>query len=38
MKGYPVQGGYIGYADGKWMLFSCERDYVEYLEGESDEG
>ena len=32
MKGYATQAGYMGYVDGAYMLFSCEEDYLEYLE------
>ena len=31
MKGYFTQAGYMGYADGSYMLFSSEEDYREYL-------
>ena len=31
MKGYPTQIGYMGYIPGEgYVLFSCERDYMEY--------
>ena len=29
MKGYVVENGYIGYLDGKNVLFADERDYEE---------
>ena len=32
MKGYFVDGGYMGYVDGTYMLFSGEEDYFEYME------
>ena len=32
MKGYFVDGGYMGYVDGTYMLFAGEEDYFEYLE------
>lgn len=32
MKGYSVADGYMGYVDGKYVLFSCEADYREYME------
>ena len=32
MKGYFVDGGYMGYVDGVYMLFAGEEDYFEYLE------
>ena len=32
MKGYFVDGGYMGYVDGAYMLFADEEDYFEYVE------
>lgn len=32
MKGYLTEKGYMGYVDGKYMLFACEGDYYEFLE------
>ena len=32
MKGYATAGGYMGYAEGEYMLFACEADYEEYME------
>lgn len=32
MKGYSVDCGYMGFVDGKYMLFASEEDYREYLE------
>ena len=34
MKGYVVNDGYMGYVNGKYMLFSCEEDYREYMSEE----
>lgn len=31
MYGYHVSFGYIGLVDGKWMLFSTEAEYYEYM-------
>lgn len=31
MKGYVVPNGYMGYVDGKYMLFASESDYREYI-------
>ena len=31
MKGYVVENGYMGYVDGKYMLFADEADYREYM-------
>ena len=32
MKGYFVNEGYMGYVDGRYILFADEQDYREYLE------
>lgn len=32
MKGYVISDGYMGYVDGEYILFSCESDYVEFME------
>ena len=32
MKGYFVDGGYMGYVEGSYMLFAGEEDYFEYME------
>ena len=29
MKGYVVENGYMGYLDGKYVLFAGESDYEE---------
>ena len=29
MKGYVVESGYMGYLEGKYILFSDEGDYIE---------
>lgn len=31
MKGYFVADGYMGYVDGRYMLFADEDDYREYI-------
>lgn len=31
MYGYHVSSGYKGLVDGKWMLFSTESEYYEYM-------
>lgn len=38
MKGYNVDCGYMGYisddstlSGGRYMLFACESDYIEYV-------
>lgn len=32
MKGYVIEAGYMGYVDGRYMLFANEEDYLEYCE------
>ena len=32
MKGYLTQSGYMGYVDGKYMLFASEDEYRDYFE------
>lgn len=32
MKGYVVSDGYMGYVNGKYMLFVDEEDYRDYIE------
>ena len=36
MKGYNVPDGYMGLVNGKYMLFSCEADYIDYLKEEKE--
>ena len=31
MKGYNTDAGYMGYVDGRYILFSSEDDYYDYL-------
>ena len=31
IKGYFVSEGYMGYVDGRWVLFASESDYREYM-------
>ena len=33
MKGYNVDNGYMGFVEGRYMLFASEDDYLEFLEG-----
>lgn len=33
MKGYFVNNGYMGMVEGRYMLFACEEDYLDYLKG-----
>ena len=32
MKGYVTANGYMGYVDGRYMLFASEEEYLEYME------
>lgn len=32
MKGYVIEAGYMGYVDGRYMLFANEEDYLEYCQ------
>ena len=32
LKGYPTNSGYMGFVDGKYMLFATEGEYEEYVE------
>lgn len=32
MKGYHTENGYMGYVDGKYILFASETDYREWME------
>ena len=31
MRGYMTQTGFIGYINGKWILFATETEYEEYF-------
>ena len=31
MKGYYTGNGYMGYVDGRYMLFASENEYADYL-------
>lgn len=32
MKGYIIADGYMGYVNGRYVLFASEADYMEYME------
>ncbi len=32
MKGYYTENGYMGYVDGRYMLFASEDDYRFFIE------
>ena len=34
IKGYTVPNGYMGYVEGKYILFASESEYYEYMKGE----
>lgn len=36
MKGYVVNSGYMGYVNGKYILFTTEEEYKEYLESDNN--
>ena len=31
MKGYITASGYMGYVEGRYILFACEEDYIEWI-------
>lgn len=31
MKGYDTDAGYMGFIEGRYMLFSSEAEYYEYM-------
>lgn len=33
MKGYLTGNGYMGYVEGRYILFASESDYYDYMEG-----
>lgn len=32
MKGYSTGNGFMGYVEGRYILFASESDYYEYME------
>lgn len=36
IKGYVVSSGYMGYVDGKYILFATEQEYLDYVEEENE--
>ncbi len=32
LKGYLTPSGYMGYVDGRYILFATEKEYLEYME------
>ena len=37
MKGYFIPSGYVGFVDGRWMIFATENDYIEYIEQKGEQ-
>ncbi len=35
MKGFLTASGFMGYVNGRYMLFASEEDYLEYLAEEN---
>lgn len=35
IKGYIVPNGYMGFVNGKYILFATEADYLEYMKEEN---
>ena len=33
MKGNVTESGYMGYVEGRYILFASESDYIEYTRG-----
>lgn len=33
MKDYHISNGYMGYVDGKYILFASDKEYFEFMEG-----
>lgn len=31
MKGYNIDSGYMGYVDGRYILFCSEGDFLDYI-------
>jgi len=34
MKGYSIDDGYMGFVNGRYMLFASEAEYREYMDEE----
>lgn len=37
MRGFFTDGGFVGYVDGRYMLFADEADYYDFLADDEDE-
>ena len=38
MKGYNTSNGYMGYVEGKYILFASEQEYFEFMKIEKEKG
>lgn len=36
LKGYPTTSGYMGYVNGKYILFETDEEYYKYCEENDD--
>ena len=36
MKGYDTSNGYMGYVEGKYILFASEQEYFEFMEDQEE--
>ena len=36
MKGYDTSNGYMGYVEGKYILFASEQEYFEFIDSALD--
>ena len=37
MKGYSTASGFMGYVDGRYILFACEEDYLDFITDTTEE-
>lgn len=37
MKGYLTGNGYMGYVEGRYILFASESEYYDYIENRKEE-
>ena len=37
LQGYPIESGYKGYVDGRYMLFETEEAYYRYMTENEEE-
>lgn len=36
MKGYVTNNGYMGYVGGKYILFTSDKEYFEFMEDQEE--